>query len=246
MDGGMQVQGAAGRRVLGGVFQQIAQHAFDQYAVAFHQRQLRQTGHRDPVRGQRLPHGRKRGAHQFFDGLPFQAQRGVAVLQPRHVQQIGNQRVHSLCLVAHGADGFLDVRGQSGLLAHQRVGHAHQAGQRRAQIVRDRGQQGVAQLFGFHADQGLLRHFHIMQPLQRNGDQGGVGLDLAARIGMREQAAARRRQRQHAARAHGRLQWQVQQFAVGEGGGARAGGLAVVIHPLGQRGFQRRHVVGGG
>ncbi len=242
----MQPQRAARRRVLGRVFQQVAQHALDQHAVAFHERQMRQAVHGDAVRGQWFAHGGKRGADQLFDGLPFQAQRRVAVLQPRHVQQVGDQRVHALGLVAHGADGLVDVGRQRRLLAHKGVRHADQAGQRGAQVMRHGRQQRIAQPLGFHADQRLLRDFHIVQAFQRNGNERGIGLDLAARVRIQEQTATRGRQRQHAARAHGRLQRQVQQFAIGQGGGASACGLPVVIDPLGQGGFQRRHVLRGG
>ena len=138
---GVQADGAAGRRVLGGIFQQIAEHPFDQHAVAFDQRQPGQAVDRDPMRRQRFAHGGQRGADQFLDRLPLQPQRGVAALQPRHVEQVGDQRVHALRLVAHSADGVLDVGRQRVLAPRQRVGHADQAGERRAQVVRDRGQQ---------------------------------------------------------------------------------------------------------
>ena len=143
---------------------------------------------------------------------------------------------------SHRADGVLHIGRQRGLLA-LRVGHADQAGQRRAQVVRHRGKQRVAQL-GFHADQRLLRHLDIMQALERDGDQRGVGFDLTPRFGIENRLRARP--------APGRrgcawgLQRQVEQLAVGQGGGAGAGGLAMVVHPLRQRRFQRRHVVGGG
>ncbi|MNV46818.1 hypothetical protein D3C71_1386630 [compost metagenome] len=198
------------------------------------------------MRGQGFAHGGQRRAYQLFDGLPFQTQRRVVALQPRHIQQIDDQRMHALGLVAHGADGFLYIVGQRARPARQRVGHADQAGERCAQVMRHRRQQRVAQPFRFHADQRLLRHLDVVQPFQGNGDKRGVGFDLAARIGMREQAAAGRGQGQHAACAHRRFQGQIQQFAVGQRGGARAGGLAVVIHPLGQRRFQGRHVGGSG
>ena len=203
LHGRAQLDGAASRRVLGRVFQQVAEHALDQHAVAFHQRQLGQAGHRHLVRGQWFAHGRQRRAHQFLYRLPFQPQRRVAALQPGHVQQVGHQRMHALGLVAHRADGVLHIGRQHGLLACQRVGHADQAGQRRAQVVRHRGKQRVAQLLGFHADQRLLRHLDIMQALERDGDQRGVGFDLTPRFGIGEQAAARRGQRQDAAGAHG-------------------------------------------
>ena len=186
----------------GRVFQQVAEHALDQHAVAFHQRQLGQAGHRHLVRGQWFAHGRQRRAHQFLYRLPFQPQRRVAALQPGHVQWLATSAC-MLGLVAHRADGVLHIGRQRGLLACQRVGHADQAGQRRAQVVRHRGKQRVAQLLGFHADQRLLRHLDIMQALERDGDQRGVGFDLTPRFGIGEQAAARRGQRQDAAGAHG-------------------------------------------
>ncbi|MNI30696.1 hypothetical protein D3C73_845500 [compost metagenome] len=82
----VNVHGAAGGRVLGGVFKQVAQHALDQHPIALHQRQVRQGGHGHAVRGQGLAHGGQRRAHQFFNGLPFQAQWRVVALQPRHIQ----------------------------------------------------------------------------------------------------------------------------------------------------------------
>ncbi|SQE13500.1 hypothetical protein BP312_01351 [Bordetella pertussis] len=237
---GVDVDGTAGRRVFGGIFQQVAQHPFDQDAIAFHQRQGRKRRDRDGAILQRGVHGRQGRAHQFLDRLPLAPQRRIVALQPRHVQQVDDQRVHAPRLVLHGGHGFERGRRHGGGRALQGLGHAEQAGQRRAQIVRDRRQQGVAQAFGFDTEQRLLGDFHIVQPFDGDGDQGGVGVELAAR---RRRAVERRAgvvQGQHAAHPHGRAQGQVQHGAVRQGVGAGAAGLAVVEGPLRQRGFECR------
>ena len=55
------------------------------------------------------------------------------------------------------------------------VGQAHQRRQRRAQVVRDRRQQRVAQALGLDLHGAALRHVDVMDALQRDRQQRGAG-----------------------------------------------------------------------
>ena len=99
----------------------------------------------------------------------------------------------------------------AGRLRHrQRVGHADQRGQRRAQVVRDRGEQRVAQALRLHLHRRALRHVHVVDALQRDRQQRRAGVEQAALLGPGQARRVARLDRQHAAHAHRRLQRQVE------------------------------------
>ena len=100
----------------------------------------------------------------------------VRGLEPRQLEQVGNDGVHALCLRAHVADrarpGLID-----GGIIGQRVEIARDHGQRRAQLVRGIGDEILAH--------GLEAHLarHIAHQQQRLA--GAVGHDLQREIQVR-------------------------------------------------------------
>jgi hypothetical protein len=46
--------------------------------------------------------------------------------------------------------------------------------------MRKSGQQGVPEPFRFHIHQHILRRLNVMHTLERNGRQGGEGVELLA------------------------------------------------------------------
>ena len=161
---------------------QRCEHALDQH-VAFHQRQLGQAGHR---------HGARpvvRAAAQFLYRLPFQPQRRVAALQP--------------CPGWPPAHACWGRASRGWCPAHRPA--ARVAGVPACRSCRPAGS-GVRRSCDTAAS-SELRSFSdsmltsaccatdIMQALERDGDQRGVGFDLTPRFGIGEQAARRGQRR---------------------------------------------------
>ena len=117
-----------------------------------------------------------------------------------------------------------------------RLGRAQDARQRRAQIVRDGREQGVAHALALHGDLGLLRHLHKMHTLQGQGDLAGTGIEQAALLGHPQLLRRTQLQHQHAARAHGRHQRHIKRRRGGQGIGAVAGHLAMLHAPAAHAG----------
>ena len=98
----------------------------------------------------------------------------------------------------------------------QHLGRAHQRRQRRAQVVRQRREQRVAQALGLHLDGGALRHLDVVHALQRHGRQRRKGLQLLPLLGDQQEARLAGLHGKHAARAHRRLQRQVEPGTAGK------------------------------
>ena len=88
--------------VFDGVFQQVDQHPFHQHGIELDQRKIVRDVSGNPIALQRRLRSPNRRAHHLFGGLPLTAKVNRAVLQPRHVQQIGNQRAELPRLLRHG------------------------------------------------------------------------------------------------------------------------------------------------
>ncbi|MNT42896.1 hypothetical protein D3C72_1793360 [compost metagenome] len=91
--------------------------------------------------GERVAHGGKAGANQFFHRLPLHVGPDIATLQPGHVKQVHHHRPHPPGLLQHGGYRLIQRRGQRRFAALHGFGHADQAGQRGAQVMGDSGQQ---------------------------------------------------------------------------------------------------------
>ncbi len=111
-------------------------------------------------------------------------------------------------------------------------GQADQRGERRPQVVRQRGEQRVAQPLGFHLDQHLLGHLDVMHALEGDRGERRERVELPLLLGDQQDPAILGPDREHAARSHRRAQRQVQEGVAGEGIGAKTGGLRLVVGPL--------------
>ena len=67
--------------------------------------------------------------------------------------------------------GFQRGGRQRGLDQKQRIGEPDQRRQRRAQVVRERGQNRTAQPFREHVELRRVRHLDVMQAFNGNGKQ---------------------------------------------------------------------------
>ncbi len=83
------------RRVLGSIFQQIAQHALNQYCIETDQRKLVRNPYFYFMSEQRRAAGAQCAADHFLKRLPLQIQFHFATLDSRHIQQIGHQCAHA-------------------------------------------------------------------------------------------------------------------------------------------------------
>ena len=119
-----------------------------------------------------------------------------------------------------------------GQLQRQRFRQPDQRGQRRAQIVGQRRQQGIALPLRLHFDQRVAGDGGKMHPFQGDGDQRGESVQQPPLFRDHQQAPLLRRDSQHPARAQRGLERQVQQRRGGQSVGAKAGWIVAVETPL--------------
>ena len=85
-----------------------------------------------------------------------------------HVEQVGDEAVEPLGFVDHGGEQIVLLRfRQGGAEIAQRAGGAEHRGQRRLQIMRDRGQKRAAQPVGFHRALDAVHVLDQQHPLDR-------------------------------------------------------------------------------
>ena len=191
---------APGRRVLRRVFQQIDQHAFNQQGVEAHQRQVARQPHFESMLFKHMSRGVERGSHHLFQRLPLQVQPHFAALDASHIEQIADEGAHASRFVLDGFRGFR-LRRRQGRLGHcQRFRQAHEHGQRGSQVMGQRGQQRIAQSLRLHAHQSILSDSNVVDPLERDGDQRGEGIQKLPLLRYLEQPPILRTQCQHPAR----------------------------------------------
>ncbi|KEH09535.1 hypothetical protein GY14_12305 [Delftia tsuruhatensis] len=220
-------QRRAGRRVLGGVVQQVDQHALHEHGIELQQRQAGGHVGTHGMLVQARAHLAQRAADHFIQRQPFALQVHAALLQARHVQQVLHQSLHGLGLDA-------DLLQHVGCAARRHMalrglGRAQDGGQRRAQVVRDGRQQGVAHALALHGDLGLLGHGHEVLTLQRQRHLAGTRLQQALLLGHLQALGRTQLQHQYAPHAHGRRQRHV----AGRRGRQRVralAGLLTVVH----------------
>ncbi len=230
---------AAGWAVLDGVFQHVDQHLLQQ----------RRVGERD---GRRLRHADAdmRLAGQAGDGgvdATATAHRGeagidLAAFQPGQVGDVGQEP-------RHAGDILLDAVQQvdAGRVRQlvprrpQRAGGAADAGQRRAQVVAQRGEQGGAQPLGLLHRGGARR---LAASSTRSQATAAWSARAARACSSGSSSARVAAHAQHAERrAHG-AQRQEPPGAAGQRAGAAAGRLAVGPGPSGRRPGALVHGVG--
>ncbi|MNV79721.1 hypothetical protein D3C71_1732880 [compost metagenome] len=131
-----QRQCRAGRRVFGGIVQQVDQHTLHQHRIHMQQRQAGWQIGAYHMPGQAAVHLPQGTAHQLFGGQPFALEMHAALLHARHGQQVVHQLLQCLGLVA---DLHQHVCRRTRRHPWQgRLGCAQNTGQRRTQIVRHR------------------------------------------------------------------------------------------------------------
>ena len=183
-----------------------------------HQRELGRHPGGDAPPSQAGAEPAERGADDLLQRMPLAAQLQGPRLQPRHLEQVLHQPVQTLGLVAHGLQQL--VAGavvEAGAALQDRADGAGDRGQRRAQVVRHRAEQGVAQPFGLDPHLSGLRVLGQARALQRQRRLGGEGLELVQPLGRVHCVAVGRPQSQHADRSRRGQQRDV------EGGGAGQG-----------------------
>ncbi len=185
---GAHAQQGAGRGELERVVEQVDQHAFEQHGVGPHQRKV--CGKVDLQRMLRQGSGidgAQRAANQLLDRLPVLPQRDLPGLQAGHVEQIVHHAGQPPRLLQQAERLAVQRGGIAWWMSDQTRGEdfsrAHQGGQRGAQIVRQRRQQGVAHALGLHGQQGILCHADEVDAFERNSDLGGAGFQQAAQLG---------------------------------------------------------------
>ena len=153
----------AGGRIFRGIVQQVEQHLLEQHRVEFQHRQVGGKIKRDLVSRQHLAGAPQRAADDLADILPRRIRHDRAGFQLGHVEQIGDEAVEPLGLVDHGGEQIaLFGVGQGRWRDRAACGGAEHRGERRLEIVRDRGQQRRAQPVRLH---GALDAIHVLDQL---------------------------------------------------------------------------------
>ena len=145
--------------------------------------------------------------HEDLAGAPQRAADDLADIVPRgvrddgagfelgHVEQIGDEAVEPLGFVDHGGEQLVLLRVvEAGAEIAQGGGGAEHGGQRRLQIMRDRGQQRAAQPVGFHRALDPVHVLDQQHPLDRERALIDQRVQQAALV-RRQQAARSGRRR---------------------------------------------------
>ena len=168
-----------------GVVQQVEQHLLEQ-----HRRPDRASADRAadaPASGARPGSCRRaaarcRSTSDSSTGPVSQPQRPG--FQPRHVQQVADEAIEPLGLLLDVADQVQPRRGvQRVAVRRQAGGRAEDRRQRRAQIVRDRGQQRRAQPVGLGHQPRAIHVLDQVDPLDRQRRLVGQRIEQPPLIG---------------------------------------------------------------
>ena len=169
-----------------------------------------------PPVGELLAETAQRRADDLLERMPFLAELERAGLEARHLQEILDEAIQPVGLLAHRLEQLLarsrvDLRS---ILQHGRGG-ARDRRQGRPQIVRDRAEQRVAEALGLDAHLRLLRLVGQMRAL--DGERGlvGEGLELVELIGRVERVPIGGPDAEHAHGAARRLERQVERGGAG-------------------------------
>ncbi len=164
------------------------------------------------------------------------AQRDRACFQPRHVEQVADETVQPLRLlldgVEHGGPGCLV---QGAVPGRQAGGGTEDGGERRAQVVRDGGQQGRAQPVGLRLQARLVDVAHQVDPFHRQRRLVGQGVQQPLPVRGQQRPRLVTVDAEHARRATPGVHGQEQPLAAGQGVGATAGRPVVLPRPARRR-----------
>ena len=145
------------------IVEDVEQGLLEQHRIDVEHRQVGLDVELDPVMARILPARRKRAADDLVEIVERGVQHERAGLEPRHVEQVGDETVEPLGFLDHGADelDLLLVGQRTGEIA-QRAGGAEDRGERRLEVVGNRGQQRGAQPVGLD---GALRPVHVLDEM---------------------------------------------------------------------------------
>ena len=160
-----------GRRVFGGVVENVDQHLLDEDRVDVEDRHVGRDLHLDLQGGERPRHLLERPADDLAQIDPFAVRLQRAVAEPGHVEQVLDEAVQPLALLE---DGLHELRavgiGQRAVTARQPGRRADDRDQRRTQIVRHRREQRRAQALGLGQQPRLLDVGREVGALDRDRD----------------------------------------------------------------------------
>ena len=153
------------RRVFRGIVEEIEQRLLEQHGVEFEHRQIRSELELDLVAREDAAGAAQRAADDLAEVVQRDIGRDRAGFELGHVEQVGDEAVEPL--------GFVDDRRQKVRLlgvaellpeVAQRSRRSEHRGERRLQIMGDRGEQRRAQPLGFG---GALDAIHLLDQLAR-------------------------------------------------------------------------------
>ena len=171
-----------------------------QIAVDKQQRQIGGQVDVDRAAFEVLLHLRERDADELFEHLPLAIEEDGAGVEACHVEQVVDEARQALRFVGErfqqrprlGRGRFVEAGGRAG-----------DGCQRRAQVVRDRAEQRIAELLGFDLHLGLVGFEQRLIALDGKGDEARAGFERATFFGIEEAVriarAARRGRRSCAA-----------------------------------------------
>ena len=171
--------------------------------------------------------------HELVERIQVEARLDRPGLEPHQIEQRGDALAHVRRLLAHRARQRPPIGiAQRIEIAGERGGAAGDGGQRRAQVMRDRRQQRVADRFGLGAYLGRLRVGGEIGALQCQSDLGRECLEQPVLLRQGDAPRILRQHREHAERALAAGERQIQSGRAGQRIGTHAGGLAMIEHPL--------------
>ena len=180
------------------------------------------------------------GSDHLFDRLPLLAHDDRPRLEPRHVEQVRDEPVESLGLLADRLEQLAAARvGQRAPGAEERARRSPDRGQGRAQVVRDGREQRASHPLGLGLKLGGLRLRGQVGALHRQRDLTRKRLEKVHALGVERLAAPQGADPEHAHGAVRDEQGQVESGAARQRRGAQARALGVVEHPLRDGGFLR-------
>ena len=163
-----------------------------------------------------------------------------AGLEPGHVEQIGDEAIQPF---RFGEDGGEEVC--AGFLAQvvgevaQRAGRPDDGGERRAQVVGDRGEQRLAQPVGLGGAHGALHVLDQVDPLDGDGRLIGERVEQTALLGGQQRTRALGVEADDADGAASGAERHEEAAGAGQVVGAAAGGPVGLEAPLARRRCRR-------
>ena len=200
-------------------------------AVEPQHRQIGRDDDFDPMPGQHAAGAFQRGTDDLGDIHQIELQLDRAGFEAGHVEQIADEAVEALGLVLQGGEQLVAIALVIlvGVAAQARHG-AEDRGERRSQIMRDRGQERGAQPLGFGQHAGLGQAARQRDALDRDRCLIGERIEQTALVRGQQRTRRIAVDADHADRPAPGAQRQKQPFAAGQRVGTAAGGWLCSQH----------------